>query len=164
MCTPAEFSYVWKRPFCKDSLPFGFAEQMKVSSLVLCSGLRDLRNKMASKFNSTQIMVIARIWKLWILRTTNNSHMIAVEKNYEIITSTLPIPQPVLEKQLEPSLPEYGFPVWGRETVNSLWCSLLGPVRDEALLPLQLAWTTQGNLIQMNPGLVPEAHTNTDLK
>lgn len=94
---------------------------------------------MASKFNSTQIMVIARIWKLWILRTTNNSHMIAVEKNYEIITSTLPIPQPVLEKQLEPSLPEYGFPVWGRETVNSLWCSLLGPVRDEALLPLQLA-------------------------
>lgn len=84
-------------------------------------------------------MVIARIWKLWILRTTNNSHMIAVEKNYEIITSTLPIPQPVLEKQLEPSLLEYGFPVWGRETVNSLWCSLLGPVRDEALLPLQLA-------------------------
>lgn len=33
-------------------------------------------------------MVIARIWKIWILRTTNNSHMIAVEKNYEIITST----------------------------------------------------------------------------
>lgn len=57
---------------------------------------------MASKFNSTQIMVIARIWELWIPRTTNNSHMIAVEKNYEIITSTLPIPQPVLEKQLEP--------------------------------------------------------------
>lgn len=56
------------------------------------------------------------------------------------------------------------LPCVGKKSFNSLWGSLVGGVRDKALLSLQLAWTlTQGSLLQMNPGVAPEAHANTDL-
>lgn len=57
------------------------------------------------------------------------------------------------------------LPGVGRKSFNSLWCSLVGRVRDKAVLHIQLSWTTtQGNLLQMNPGVAPEAQANTDLK